>query len=154
MPQKTDIVNLGPRRVARSRIVNVDATLLYDVLANPSRHHELDGSGSVGASVHGPASLATGDEFSIAMKLGPVRYQSRNTVTEAVPGKVFEWRLSGGHSWRWELESQADGSTRVTEVFDYREARKPWLVELAGFPRRNVVGIEATLAGLEANFGR
>ena len=152
MPQ-TEIVDLGARRVARRRLVNVDASTLYAALANPRRHHELDGSGTVSAVVDGPETLTQGDSFSVGMRLGPVKYRMRNLVTEAIPGRVIEWSLPAGHRWRWELAPVGAGGTQVTEVFDYRGARIPWLMELLGFPRRNGVGIEHTLAGLEARFG-
>ncbi|KAM9861844.1 SRPBCC family protein [Leucobacter sp. BZR 635] len=153
MQHQTEIVDLGRRRVARRRVVAVEAEALYAALANPRRHHELDGSGTVSAVVDGPEALAQGDSFTVGMQLGPVKYRMTNLVTEAIPGRVIEWSLPAGHRWRWELAPLAPGQTQVTEVFDYRGARIPWLMALLGFPRRNGVGIERTLAGLEERFG-
>lgn len=153
MPHQTEIVDLGARRVARRRIVAIEADTLYAALANPRRHHELDGSGTVSAVVDGPATLSQGDSFAVGMRIGPVKYRMRNLVTEAIPGRIIEWGLPAGHRWRWELTPVGDSATQVTEVFDYRGARIPWLMALLGFPRRNAVGIERTLAGLEARFG-
>lgn len=152
MPHHTIAVDLGPRRVARSRVVSVDAPTLYAALADPRRHHELDGSDTVGSAVSGPSPLTVGDVFTVGMTLGPVRYRMQNTVTEQIPDRILEWSLPAGHRWRWELDPQSDGSTRVTEVFDYRGGRIPWLMELLGFPRRNARGIERTLARLDAHF--
>lgn len=153
MPQhRTQTIDLGPGRVARRRTVRVDAATLYAALANPHRHHELDGSGTVAAAVTGPERLSKGDTFSVAMRLGPLRYRMRNTVTEATPGHAIEWALPAGHRWRWELSPTSPDETTVTEVFDYRMARLPWLMRALGFPRRNGRGIEETLARLEAQF--
>lgn len=152
MQHITESVDLGPRRVARRRTVRVDAATLYAALADARRHHELDGSGTVSAVVEAPETLALGDTFSVGMRIGPVRYTMRNRVTAAAPGRLLEWRLPAGHRWRWELAPVGADATQVTEVFDYREARIPWLIELLGFPRRNGSGIERTLAGLDARF--
>lgn len=148
----TETVDLGPRRVARRRTVRVEAETLFAALADPRRHHELDGSGTVSAVVDGPDTLAQGDTFTVGMRIGPVRYRMSNRVTELVPGRVLEWQLPAGHRWRWELAPAGAAATRVTEVFDYRGSRLPWLMELLGFPRRNGLGIERTLAGLESRF--
>lgn len=152
LPSPTDIVDRGPRQVARSRTVSIDAAALYAALEDPRRHHELDGSGTVGAVLSGPYSLRTGDAFTVAMTLGPLRYRMTNRVVAAETGRLLAWRLPAGHSWRWELEPLGDGLTRVTEIFDYREAKVPWLLELLRFPDRNARGIEQTLAGLEGRF--
>ena len=41
------VVNAGPRKVSRSAVVHAPAGELFDVLADPRRHSELDGSGTV-----------------------------------------------------------------------------------------------------------
>lgn len=148
----TTTVDLGPRRVARRRTVRVEAATLYAALADARRHHEIDGSGTVSAVVEAPAALALGDTFAVGMRIGPVKYTMRNRVTAATPGRLLEWRLPAGHRWRWEFAPVGADATQVTEVFDYRGARFPWLIELLGFPRRNAAGIERTLAGLDGRF--
>lgn len=150
MTNHTEPLDLGPRQVARSRVINAPAATLYRVLENPHRHHEIDGSATVGPRVNGPQRLTAGDSFSVGMRLGPIRYRMRNTVTETGQDRIIEWRLPAGHRWRWELAPVPAGGTRVTEVFDYRESRAPWLLELLGFPHRNGLGIERTLEQLDS----
>lgn len=149
MTNQTETLDLGPRQVARSRVINAPAAALYRVLENPHRHHEIDGSATVGPRVSGPQHLTTGESFTVGMRLGPIRYRMNNTVTEADHDRIIEWQLPAGHRWRWELAPVPAGGTRVTEVFDYRRSRLPWLLELLGFPRRNGLGIERTLEQLD-----
>ena len=40
-------VEVGPRKVARRVTVNAPAADLFALAADPHRHHELDGSGTV-----------------------------------------------------------------------------------------------------------
>lgn len=154
MQHETETVDLGQGRVARRRFVRVAPEALYEVLSDPHRHHELDGSGTVSAAVVGPTQLQLGDRFTVRMHLGPVRYSMTSTVTEVQPGRVLEWRLPMGQRWRWELAPVGSDATRVTETFDYRGARVPALIKLLRYPSRNATGIERTLAGLERNLTR
>ena len=150
--QQTETIDLGPHRVARRRVVGVAADTLYAALENPHRHHELDGSGTVSPAVDGPSRLATGDVFTVGMRIGPIRYRMRNLVTAATPNRLIEWQLPAGHRWRWELTPLTPGETIVTEVFDFRDARLGWVMRALGFPRRNGAGIERTLSALENTF--
>ena len=51
-------VDIGSHKVARRVTVNAPAAELFALAANPHRHHELDGSGTVrDSSVKGPEKL-------------------------------------------------------------------------------------------------
>lgn len=141
-------IDLGPHQVARRVTVAASARELYDIVCDPHRHHELDGSGTVGSSVTGPRRLAVGDRFTVAMRQFGVPYKITSIVTRAEPYTVVEWRHPGGHHWRWELSSLDEDHTEVTEVFDYREARSRVTLRLMRAPTANDRGIGATLDGL------
>lgn len=143
-----DALDLGPRRVARRRSVALAPEAIYAMLNDPRRHHELDGSGTVQPGVRGPERLALGDAFSVAMRLGPIRYRMRNTVTAQEQNRLLEWRLPAGHRWRWELVPAPGGGTVVTEIFDYRASPAARIFEALGIPAKNARGIEHTLARL------
>jgi uncharacterized protein YndB with AHSA1/START domain len=142
------------RQISLSRTVAAPADRIFDLLADPARHAELDGSGSVRGSLSkGPRRLEPGARFGMRMRLG-LPYTILNTVVEFEEGKLIAWRHFSGHRWRWELADLGDGRTEVTETFDWSTARFPWAIELLGFPPRNRRGIEATLRQLVERFGQ
>ena len=126
------------------------------MVADPRRHHELDGSGTVGDNIKVPAKLVVGSKFSTKMKMYGTPYRITSRVTALKPGELVEWRHPVGHRWRWEFEPLSPTRTRVTETFDYREAGaiKNGLkyYERMGFRKANAAGIEATLAKLRDRY--
>ncbi|BBZ50174.1 SRPBCC family protein [Mycobacterium heidelbergense] len=152
------VVDAGPRQVSRSVDVAAPAAELYALAADPRRHHELDGSGTVRDNIRMPAKLAVGSKFSTNMKMLGVPYRITSTVTALKPNEVVEWRHPVGHRWRWEFESLSPTLTRVTETFDYRDAGaiKNTLkyYERMGFRKANAAGIEATLIKLRDRHAR
>lgn len=134
--------------VSVSRRIPADAQTLFDIVADPARHTEFDGSGSVRAGDAGnPARLELGARFGMSMKI-LAEYHMDNTVTEFEEGRLIGWRPATGHTWRYLFEP-VDGGTLVTEQWDARGTRRSWLPALLGFPRRNRKNITRTLARLE-----
>lgn len=146
-------VPVGERKVARRAVVSAPAAVIFDLIADPRRHPELDGSGTVRDSrVAGPDRLSDGARFSVGMKQFGFPYRITSTVTEFAEDRVIEWRHPLGHRWRWELEEIGTGTTQVTETFDYTRARGAKALELLGYPARNGDGIAATLSALAKRF--
>lgn len=139
--------------VSRSVQVNARPEVIFNLLADPSRHHEIDGSGTVvGAAPSAPTRLALGSSFSMSMRQG-MPYRITNTVIEFVEDRVVAWRHFGGHTWRYQLDPLEDGTqTLVTETFDGTVSRFPPALLLMGAPKRNAAGIEATLKRLAERF--
>jgi hypothetical protein len=147
-------VDAGPRRVARQVLVRAPAAEVFALVANPHRHPELDGSGTVRAgAVSGPPILSAGARFTVGMKQYGARYQVTSTVTAFEADQLVEWQHPMGHRWRWELAEIEPGVTQVTETFDYSTSRTPRLLEILGQPGKNAVGITKTLQALQARFG-
>lgn len=136
------------RKVFASRVIAAEPQVIFDLLADPSAHARFDGSGTVQAVQDGgPQRLEEGARFGMQMKMG-APYRILNTVVEFEEGQRIAWRHFGGHRWRYELE-EIDGGTRVTETFDWSTSKLPVAIELAGFPKKNLAAIEATLVRLE-----
>ncbi|APT13323.1 MULTISPECIES: SRPBCC family protein [Mycobacterium avium complex (MAC)] len=150
------VVDRGPRQVSRRVDVAAPAAQLYALVADPRRHHELDGSGTVRDNISVAAKLVEGSKFSTHMRMFGLPYRITSTITELKPNEVVEWRHPLGHRWRWEFESLSPTRTRVTETFDYRDAgalkNRLKYYERMGFAKANAAGIEATLAKLRDRY--
>lgn len=150
------VVDAGPRRISRSIEVAAPAAELYAMAADPRRHHELDGSGTVRTNIKMPPKLAVGSKFSTHMKVLGVPYRITSTVTALRPNELIEWRHPVGHHWRWEFESLSPTTTKVTETFDYHGAgslkNALGYYHLIGATKFNVAGIESTLTNLRDRY--
>lgn len=152
MSAEVSSLDAGRRKVALQTVVPAPVGEVFALVADPHRHHEIDGSGTVRDTVTGPDRLSDGASFSVGMKQYGVPYKITSTVTAFEDGRLIEWRHPMGHRWRWEFAETAPGSTQVTETFDYSTAKAPKLLELFGQPGKNSEGIRATLRGLVTRF--
>jgi uncharacterized protein YndB with AHSA1/START domain len=142
-------------QVSVERVVPAPADRIFDLLADPRRHSEIDGSGLVREAFQGPDRLSAGAVFGMNMQMGG-RYQMVSTVVEFEENRRLAWqprptsavarKLAGGRIWRYELEP-VEGGTLVRETWDIRQERIPPLVWGYRFAtRRNMV---KSLAQLE-----
>jgi uncharacterized protein YndB with AHSA1/START domain len=119
--------------VSVERVIAAPADRIFDLLANPDRHHDIDGSGTVRDAKQSPTRLTMRAQFGMSMHLG-VKYSMVNEVIEFDDGKRITWqtrpagnlqgRLFGGRIWRYELEP-ADGGTLVRESWDVSQEKGP-----------------------------
>lgn len=112
-------------RVSVTRLIPAEPSTIFDLLADPSRHVEIDGSGTVTRSRGGSRRLAVGDSFGMDMRRG-VPYSTRNEILVLEPDRAIAWRtlapfplrlLVTGRTWRYDLRPVDDG-TEVTETWD------------------------------------
>lgn len=139
------------RQVSGSRVVAATPDQIFDILTDPARHGEVDGSGMVQQARGDSRRLEMGSKFGMDMKMGPLPYRVSNTVVEFDENRLIAWQHLGKHRWRYELEP-VDGGTRVTETFDYSTAVSPKGIELMGYPTKHCANIDATLERLAAMF--
>ena len=150
-----------PRDIeSAERVISATPEAIFALLADPSRHQEIDGSGSVHEAKVSTARVKLGDEFGMAMKRG-VPYSTTNTVVEFEDDRRIAWKTCsknfvgnflGGPIWRYELEP-VEGGTRVREIWDISEtkAEKPLL--RLGLVHKDVrKSMEKTLDKLEKLF--
>lgn len=139
------------QQVSTSRLIHADAQKIFDVIADPTLHHVIDGSGTVRRATGKSRKLALGDKFSTNMRLF-VPYRMTNTVVEYSEGNKIAWSHIGGWRWRYELEpvEGEPGVTKVTETFDWSTSKAAFYVTAVGWPKRNLDGMAKTLARLDA----
>jgi len=139
--------------VSVSRVIDASPEVIFALLADPSRHQDFDGSGTVRESKEQPERLRLGSTFGMSMKQG-VSYSMVNEVVEFEANRRIAWEphmkafawVSGGRIWRYELEPVDEG-TRVTETWDISKEKSKVFVRAAGKKTRANMG--ATLARLD-----
>jgi uncharacterized protein YndB with AHSA1/START domain len=150
MDQRADIVDTGSRWAKAARItIAAPAGAIFDVLADPNRHAQFDGSGTVQSLVSGPERLALGSRFGMGMRI-KVPYRTDNEVVEFEEDRLIAWCHFYKHRWRYELEPVDDASTVVTETFDGRTALFPPALVLMNAYSNNQKAVAATLVRLKA----
>ena len=137
--------------VSASRVIDATPEQIFDLLTDPARHGEIDGSGMVQQARGEQQRLAMGSKFGMDMKFGFLPYRITNTVVEYEENRLIAWQHFGKHRWRYELEP-TEGGTTVTESFDWSTAVSPKVIELMGYPDKHQGNIEQTLERLAAVF--
>ncbi len=150
MTARADIVDTKQPYVRAARItINAPAQVIFDVIANPRRHADFDGSGTVKGTVSGPQRLSLGATFGMSMNMG-FPYTTRNTVVEFDEGRRIGWRHIGRHTWRYELEPVDANTTVVTETFDGSTAWFPPALKLIKAYDNNQKAVAKSVANLKA----
>ena len=138
------------------RVIHAPADKIFEFLADPGKHHEIDGSGTVVEAKTGSERLELGSKFGMSMKLG-FAYSMESTVIEFEEDRRIAWQtrppnkvaaiFAGGRIWRYELEP-VEGGTKVTESWDITQEQQKWLVR----PARNktIDSMTKTLDRIEA----
>jgi len=137
------------------RLIPAPAAAIFALLADPSRHREIDGSGTVRDAADGAQQLTLGSTFGMSMKAG-IPYSMASTVIEFEQDRRIAWQTRaplramrlfiGGRIWRYQLEPTA-GGTLVSETWDISQERVPMLIRpLRGSTRK---AMTATLQKIE-----
>lgn len=149
MPKTNDVETV-------ERTIPAPASAIFDLLANPRRHHDIDGSGTVGEPKAGAEErLTLGSKFGMSMKFG-VKYSMESEVIEFEENRRIAWqtrhpskfgaKFGGGRIWRYELEP-VEGGTRVRESWDISQEKVRAIVLPAR--KRTRESMEKTLARIE-----
>lgn len=137
-----------PYKRAVQIVIDAPAHIIFDLLADPRRHCDFDGSGTVKSSVSGPSRLFLGARFGMGMNI-KVNYRVVNTVHEFVENELIAWSHFSGHRWRYELEPLEGGRTKVTETFDGTFARLPIVLKFGNVLDANAKAMAKTLVRLK-----
>ncbi len=135
------------RRAGRI-VINAPIAVIFDLLADPRRHADFDGSGTVQRQIKGPLRLSKGATFGMAMRV-KLPYTITNTVEEFEEPSRIAWRHLGRHRWRYELEAVDTATTVVTETFDGSTALFPPALKLINAYDNNQKAILKSLVQLK-----
>ncbi len=139
--------------VTVERVIPAPPEAIFEYLIDPSRHSEIDGSGTVVKAKKGSERLVLGSRFGMAMKVG-IPYSMVSTVIELDEPLRIAWQtrgpgnLGGGRIWRYELEP-VEGGTLVRESWDitHESVLSKWMVKGQG--AHAAEGMTATLERIE-----
>ena len=134
------------------RLIAAPPERIFDLLADPDRHQEIDGSGTVRGTPDGSQRLKLGSTFGMSMSVG-INYSMASTVVEFEENRLIAWQtrptiapmrlVIGGRIWRYELVPK-DGGTLVRESWDIRKETFPFAVR--PMRRKTVESMTKTLA--------
>jgi hypothetical protein len=146
------VIDQTETRVLVERNVDVSAAALFAVLADPGRHAEFDGSGTVQARPGSPLITGVGEVFTMAMSAPDLGdYQSENHVIVFEPGLRIAWETTRdgktppGFYWSWDLEPLSASRTRVVHIYDWERVADPAVLARVNFPRVKPAEMTATV---------
>lgn len=134
--------------VTVQRTILAPAERIFAVVADPGRHHEFDGSGTVLRCGGGLGTVGLGDEFVGEMKWY-VKYRTVNKVTEFEQDRRLAWSTRvpkplsawiAGRTWRFQL-TPVDEGTRVAHSWDITTegpVTRPMIRQMAALSRQNM----------------
>ena len=144
--------------VTVERVIDAPADQVFDVLSNPRRHPELDGSGFVRSVDHADRIQEVGDVFTMNMEGAHMggEYKTDNHVTGYAKDKLLAWQTAPagteppGWEWVWELEAQGPDKTLVRHTYDWSKVTDKDLLKKVSFPLVTEEQLEDTLGRLAA----
>ena len=145
------------KRITVERTINASSDAIFDVLSNPARHPELDGSGFVRSDEGTNRIQGVGDVFTMNMSGDHMGgdYRTENHVVGYSPNQLLAWRTAPagqeppGWQWVWELKSQGSDATLVTHTYDWSDVTDEGLLQKIGFPLVSQDQMEDTLVRLD-----
>jgi hypothetical protein len=128
-------MNDAHQSVEVSRRIGAPAAHIFEIVADPQRHMEFDGSDMLRGVVDNRPIAAVGDTFTMKMHRLGRDYSMVNYVVEFDSGRRIAWEpapgdidtaggdpsrvgVPAGYRWGFTLSPDGDSATVVTEIFD------------------------------------
>ncbi|MBV9576982.1 MAG: hypothetical protein JO057_00175 [Chloroflexi bacterium] len=130
------------KTVELSRRIEAPATRIFNILSNPQRHMDFDGSDMLRGAVLDRPISKVGDTFTMKMHRLGDDYLMINYVVEFEPDRRIFWEpapgdpsraegddpskvgIPAGYRWGYILTPDGEDATVVTEVFDCGTVRE------------------------------
>jgi len=145
--------------------VPVDPAAVFAVLADPTTHAAIDGTGWVRDALDPGSLTENGQVFRIAMyhdNHPDGDYEMANEVIAFEPDRTIAWKPGqpgedgelefGGWTWRYDLEPVGSQQTRVTLTYDWSAVPAEFrqFIEFPPFPTSHLENSLANLAKLSS----
>ncbi len=157
-----------PEAISVSRKIPASADVVFALLADPTKHPEMDGSAMLRSATSSGLITGVGDTFTMRMhndEMGD--YEMINHVVEYEPSRRIAWEpvlyhagrpedeedvgVRSGHRWSYQLEPVSSDVTLVTESYDCSDA-PAWLQKAVRGGRRWQGSMDASLENIERGF--
>lgn len=149
---------MNEKKLSVSRVIDAPAADIFDLLSNPERHREFDGSGMVRSDEKSNRVQAVGDVFAMNMHAEAMGgdYTMYNHVTGFDQNRLISWRPAEEHrkdspaGWEWTyvLDSQGSDSTEVTLTYSWENLTDESIEHM--FPAISEKQLEQSLSQLAA----
>ena len=155
-------------RLSVSRRIPAPAQRIFEIVADPRGHVEIDGSGMLMAAPDAVPLRSVGDTFEMDVDREPLgdvpmgKYKVTNTVTLLVENVEVAWTVGTpgrspiGHVYGYRLEPISETETEVTNYCDWSavsekwQERISWPVVPAEMLERSLLNLERTAARSKA----
>ncbi len=115
--------------VSVSRRIEAPAAAIFEVLVNPDRHPEFDGSGMLRPGASNKVVIGVGDVFVMKMYFPAMGdYETHNRIVAYEENRCIGWEpgnpelIRNGSRWRFDLTPDGPDATLVTETYDCSSA--------------------------------
>ncbi len=150
------VEDMSENKITVERTIQAPTADVFNILSNPQRHVELDGSGFVQSDDRSNRIQAVGDVFTMNMSGDHMGgdYQTENHVTGFSPNQLLAWQTAPagqeppGWQWVWELEAQGSEATKVRHTYDWSNVDPEFLSKIS-FPLVTQAQLEDSLANLD-----
>lgn len=138
------------------RTIDAPADQIFEVLSNPARHADFDGSGFVRSDDRSDRVTRTGEKFTMNMTGDHMGgdYQTDNHVTGYDKNHMLAWKTAPagtdppGWEWMYELEPEGPNATEVRLTYDWSKVTDQALLKKLKFPLVSKAQLEDSLAKL------
>lgn len=144
------------KKTTVQRTIDAPAKDIFEVLSNPERHAEIDGSGQIVSDHKTDRITAVDQVFTMNMNAPHMGgdYQTDNHVVGYEPNKLLAWQTAPagteplGWKWVYELTPQGADSTEVSLTYDWSAVTDKELLKKISFPLIEADSLEGSLGRL------
>jgi uncharacterized protein YndB with AHSA1/START domain len=145
-------------RISSTRTIDAPAAAIFDILSNPARHAQLDGSGMVQSDSKTDRITAVGQVFTMNQQWDKMGgdYQTDNHVVGYDENKLLAWKTAPageeppGWEWVWRLQASGSEATEVSVTYDWSGVTDKEILKKLSFPEVPQEALDATLGNLAA----
>ena len=144
------------KKISVSRTIDAAPKEIWDVISNPARHAEIDGSGQIVSDEKTDRVTANGQVFTMnrnAPHMGGDS-QTDNHVVGYDENRLLAWQTAPagtepkGWEWVYELTPEGPDSTTVTLTYDWSKVTDKELLKKVSFPLISEEQLEGSLGRL------